>query len=160
MERVGVTFDGSSVGAVTAARQTAVAVKEVEAAVNVTARENIVKRAEERKSLEALAAQYTLVAERAVKGSEVQVAAAELAAKAQKQLAVATVESSRASSGAFRGLGHSIAITTGAFLGAAGFVAVIKSSIDVVLAAQTGIAKLDTAITDAHASVKALTPIL
>jgi hypothetical protein len=68
--------------------------------------------------------------------------------------------SATAGSGAFRGLGKSVIFAGGAFLGAVGFVEVIKSSIDVVLAAQTGIAKLDRAIVNAHASVKALTPIL
>ncbi|HEY8645042.1 MAG TPA: C40 family peptidase [Gaiellaceae bacterium] len=65
-----------------------------------------------------------------------------------------------AGSGAFRGMGRSIAFASGAFLGAAGFVEVVKSSIDVVLASQTSLVKLDQAIKNAHASVSALTPII
>jgi hypothetical protein len=65
-----------------------------------------------------------------------------------------------AGSGAFHGLGRAVAFASGAFLGAAGLTEVIKSSIDVVLRSQTSIALLDRAITNAHANVKALTPIL
>jgi hypothetical protein len=167
MDRVGVVFDGTSVGAIAAAKETVAAIDKVKLSVDEQARNNIVARAEERKSLEALAAQYTLVAERAAKGSEVQVAAAQLAADAQKKLAVTTVESADASSGAFRGMGNSMSglgrsmvVTSAAFVGIGGFAWALKSSIDVVLASQTSIVLLDRAVTNAHASVKALTPIL
>jgi len=118
--RVGVTFDGSAVGAVTAARQTALAIDKVKVSAAGSSAP--------------------------LRGMERDLGRVERGAFA--------------GSGAFRGMGRSIAFASGAFLGAAGFVAVIKSSIDVVLAAQTGIAKLDQAIVNAHASVKALTPIL
>jgi hypothetical protein len=65
-----------------------------------------------------------------------------------------------AGSGAFKGLGRSVAFASTAFIGAAGLVEVIKKSIDVVLESQTSIAHLDQAIRNAHASVTALTPVL
>jgi len=120
MERVGVRFDGSSVGAVGAARQTALAIDKV----------------------------------------KVSAAGSSMPLRGMERDLGRVERGALAGSGAFRGMGRSIAFASGAFLGAAGFVAAIRSSIDVVLAAQTGIAKLDQAIVNAHASVKALTPIL
>lgn len=120
----------------------------------------IVARVQERQSLEKLAAEYQLVAERAVHGSEAQIAAAKLARDAQARLAASfgsvTHEAARgglaarglsrdleaasrgalAGSGLFRSFGRSLAFASGGFLafgGAAGF---IRKSIDAAKEAQ------------------------
>jgi len=65
-----------------------------------------------------------------------------------------------AGSGVFRGLGRSVAYASGAFLGGYGLVYALESAVKATLDSATSTAHLDQAIRNAHASVRALTPIL
>src|SRR4051794_40381676 len=86
MARVDLTFAGESRGAVEAAKKTANAIKDVKKTTSETAASNVAKRVEERKSLEAMAAEYRRVAGAAKRGSEEQVAAAKLEQNALRKL--------------------------------------------------------------------------
>ncbi len=145
MSRVDITFDGNSRGAVGAARQTVEAIDKVKRTAADQAQQGIQRRVEERRSLQALAVEYTKVATTAKKGSEQQIAALKLEQKALRELNdTHGVHSTRlrsstnelgkfsrgslAGSGAVGHLGRSVAFASGAFLSGVGLIAVLKES--------------------------------
>jgi len=146
LSRVSVTFDGNSRGAVTAAKQTAEAIGKVKLTAAEQASANVKHGIEQRRSLQSLAAEYTKVATTAKRGSEEQLAAFKLEQKALRELNnTHGVHSQRlqsgtnemgkfsrgalAGSGAMRGFGRNIAFASMAFIGSAGLIAMLRSSV-------------------------------
>jgi hypothetical protein len=117
----------------------------------------------QREGLEQLAAAYQHTADSAEKGSNEQIVAAEKAAEAQRRLGTQVKTTAAESDTAFKGATSSAVgfAKQAAFFGA-GFLGFegLKQSIDVVLASQESLEKLDKAIVNAHADVAAITPIL
>ena len=124
----------------------------------------------QRSDLEATAAAWQRAADAAVKGSEEERIALQKLGETQTQIARLAQESaakqvaaanesaaafSRTTSGLF-GFAKQAAFFGAGYLGFEG----LKNSIDTVLAAETSISQLDRAITNAHASVSKLTPVL
>lgn len=146
MSRVELTFDGSNRGVLTAAKGTIEAVEKVKKTTAETAAANVTKRAEERRSLEKLAGEYTRLAKTAKRGSEEQVAAAKLAQRSIRELSESHGVHSRAlanserelgrftrgavaGSGVMGHLGRSVAFASGMFLGGVGLIAVMRESV-------------------------------
>jgi hypothetical protein len=106
-----------------------------------------------------VAAAYKAEGDAAITAGARQAEGATVAADGQKALRSSILETDAVAAGAgssILGMFKNAALFGAGFLGFVG----LKDSIQTILSAQAGIAKLDTAIRDAHASVKALTPVL
>lgn len=166
-------------GATKALKGMQTSVTDTENAVKRAARENISQAVAQKESLNALREEYLNVAKGAQSGSEIQRQAYKMAADAAKQMGESVKTTSDrttilgrhsssvgedvgkagrgalAASGAFEGLGRSLAFASSSFLGAAGFVEVAKRSVEAATDLQDQVARTDTVFGKSAAIVQA-----
>lgn len=153
MPRITTIFDGVSRGAVRAGSETVDSIQKVKRVAQEAAREQVTAELKKQQVLREQIVAYRSVATAAQRGSREQIAAAQLAKKAEQELAGSigltrreqarlststahaekdlnrTARGALAGSGAFSHLGRSIAFASTTFLGAAGFAQVVTASV-------------------------------
>lgn len=150
METVFIRFKGDERDALRAAARTDEGLKKVLATANETASAQVEAAARARRAQEALYSEYRRLAQEARRGSAEQVEANRLAAQSARKLGVEYGDAGRrvtffgreirsaergaiAGSGAFRGLGRSVAFASTAFLGSVGITSLIRSSVEAAI---------------------------
>lgn len=171
---VGVEFVGSSVGAVTAAKQTATSIETVKVAGAQAAKDAVAQGVQKRAALRENIAAYREEAASAVRGSDEQIVALAKLGEAQRAFAAlsvksaATVRDSRlkmSESGFARGATSKLSGLGGwmagpGFIAGAGVGIVVDRAIKAYAAETTALGQRNQALKNAHASVSALLPIL
>lgn len=170
--RVGIEFGGENKGALAAAKGVTEAVTKVKASASEQAAANVKGSVEQRDSLEKLAVEYSKIAKSAESSGEQQAAAARLAKKATDELTTSHGGLSRSTqnatkdlekftkgaavgTGVFGGLGRSVAIASGAFLGGEGLIQLFKESTSEAGDLEKQLERTSTTFGSSAAAVKA-----